>query len=246
MRTVKELAELAGVTVRTLHHYDEIGLLTPHARTAAGYRLYDHDDLLRLQQIMVWRELGFGLAEVKAVLDDPGYDLAEALESQRTALDARAAELDLLRKRLDEALAEVRGGTPVEEETMFDGFDNPEYAREAEERWGDTDAWAQSQERAKHWTEADKRRIVEEGIAHAERMAVAFTAGVPADSEQAMDLAEEARLGIDRDFYDCSKEMHVNLGEMYVADPRFTAYYDQRAEGLAVWVRNAIVANAAR
>lgn len=246
MRTVKELAELAGVTVRTLHHYDQIGLLAPRARTDAGYRLYDHDDLLRLQQIMVWRELGFGLAEVKAVLDDPAYDLAAALESQRTQLEARADELALMLKRLDEALVEVQGGTPMKEETMFDGFDNPEYAREAEERWGDTDAWRQSQERAKSWTEEDKQRIVEDGIAQAKRMAAPFTAGVPADSTQAMDMAEEARLAIDSEFYACSKEMHVNLAEMYVTDPRFTAYYDQHAPGLAVWVRDAVTANAAR
>ncbi len=154
--------------------------------------------------------------------------------------------MSLVVKRLDEALREVQGGTPIEEETMFEGFDNPEYAREAEERWGDTDAWRQSQDRAKSWTAEDKRRIVEEGVDHAKRMAAAFTAGVPADSVEAMDLAEEARLGIDRQFYDCSREMHLNLGEMYVADPRFTAYYDQHAEGLTVWFRDAIAANAAR
>ena len=85
-----------------------------------------------------------------------------------------------------------------------------------------------------------------EAVAFARRLAAAFTSGVPADSEEGMDLAEEARLQIDRQFYDCSKEMHTNLGEMYVADPRFTAYYDQHAEGLAVWFRDAIVANAAR
>ncbi|HUG84246.1 MAG TPA: MerR family transcriptional regulator [Euzebya sp.] len=246
MRTVKALAELAGVTVRTLHHYDQIGLLIPSARTDAGYRLYDHGDLLRLQQIMVWRQLGFGLGDILALLDDPDYDMAAALVAQRAELVARVEEMGLVLKRLDEALAEVQGGNPVEEEHMFEGFDNPEYAREAEERWGDTEAWRQSQERARYWTEEDKRRLVQDGIAHTTHLAAVFTAGVPADSEQAMDLAEEARLAIDREFYDCSKEMHVNLAEMYVEDPRFTAYYDQHAEGLAVWFRDAIKANARR
>lgn len=246
MRTVSELADLAGVTVRTLHHYDQIGLLTPTGRTDAGYRLYDHDDLLRLQQIMVWRELGFGLAEIRALLDDPGYDLAAALADQRAALAARVDELSLVLKRVDDALAEVRGGAPIQEETMFEGFDNAEYEAEAEERWGDTDAYHQSRERVGRMTDAEKQQIAEEGIAHARRMAEAFTAGVPADGEQAMDLAEEARLAIDQRFYDCSHEMHANLGEMYVADPRFTAYYDQHAEGLAVWFRDAILANAER
>ncbi|CAN5207025.1 MerR family transcriptional regulator [soil metagenome] len=246
MRTVKELAELAGVTVRTLHHYDEIGLLTPRERSAAGYRLYDHDDLLRLQQIMVWRELGFGLGEIRDLLDDPDYDLSRALETQRAEMLARVGDLSQMLKRIDEALVEVRGGSPVEEDTMFEGFDSSQYEEEVRERWGDTDAYRQSMQRTADLTDDDKRRIEAEGIALAKRLAEAFTAGVPADSEQAMDLAEEARLGIDRQFYDCSKEMHVNLGEMYVADPRFTAYYDQHAEGLAAWFRDAIVANAAR
>jgi DNA-binding transcriptional MerR regulator len=145
MRTVKELADLAGITIRTLHHYDRIGLLDPSARTPAGYRLYDHDDLLRLQQILVWRALGFGLADIAAILDDPDYDLAQSLMTQRAQLAERVEELSLVVKRLDEALVEVQGGPPIAEDTMFEGFDNSEYQAEAEECWGDTDAWRQSQ-----------------------------------------------------------------------------------------------------
>lgn len=126
------------------------------------------------------------------------------------------------------------------------GFDHSQYAEEVRERWGDTDAYRQSQQRLADMTAEDTARIEAEGIAHAERLAAAFTAGVAPDSPQAMDLAEEARLQIDRQFYDCSKEMHVHLGEMYVADPRFTEYYDRHAPGLAVWFRDAIVANADR
>lgn len=245
-RTVSELAELAGVTVRTLHHYDEVGLLRPSARSPAGYRLYDHDDLLRLQQIMFWRELGFTLAEIADALDDPEFDRVAALRDQRAELARRHDDLGQVLKAVDETLAELEGGKPTNEEEMFVAFDHTQYEEEAKERWGDTDAYKQSRERLKGMTKADYDRLAAENEAFVAKLAATFTSGVAADSEQAMDLAEEARLAIDRQFYECSKAMHVNLGEMYVADPRFTATYDTHAQGLAVWFRDAIVANAAR
>lgn len=246
MRTVSEVAELAGVTVRTLHHYDDIGLLAPSQRTAAGYRLYSREDLLRLQQIMFWRALGLPLGQIQQLLDDADYDRVDALTQQRAMLAEQLDEVSGMLKAVDEALEEAQGGTPVEEDKMFEAFDNAQYAEEVQDRWGDTDAYRQSQERAKHWTDADKQRMVREGVEHTKRMAEVMQQGVAPDSEQAMDLAEEARRGIDEQFYDCSKEMHVNLGEMYVQDPRFTHYYDQHAEGLAAWFNQAIKANAER
>ncbi|WP_341250232.1 MerR family transcriptional regulator [Euzebya pacifica] len=245
MRSVSELAELAGVTVRTLHHYDEIGLLRPSGRTPAGYRLYDHDDLLRLQQIMFWRELGFTLAEIASALDDPDYDRAEALRDQRAELARRHDDLGLVLKAVDQALAELEGGPQTNEEEMFVAFDHSQYEDEVKERWGETDAYRQSRERTKNMTKADFDRLAAENESFVRRLAEAFEAGTAADSESAMDLAEEARRAISQ-FYECSHEMHVNLGEMYVADPRFTATYDTHAEGLAVWFRDAIRANADR
>jgi DNA-binding transcriptional MerR regulator len=246
MRTVSELAELAGVTVRTLHHYDEIGLLRPSQRSEAGYRLYDRADLQRLQQILLWRALGFGLADIRALLDDPAYDRVQALTDQRAALAERLSHVGSMLKAVDDAIADATGGPPVDELEMFEAFDDGEHAEEAEARWGDTEAWRQSRARAARMGADDQRRLVREGQAHVQRMAEVFRSGVPADSAQAMALAEEARLAIDRHFYDCSTAMHVRLAEMYVADPRFTAYYDRHAEGLAAWFRDAIVANAAR
>jgi MerR family transcriptional regulator, thiopeptide resistance regulator len=245
VRTVKEVAELAGVTVRTLHHYDEIGLLRPSRRSDAGYRLYDRADLQRLQQILLWRALGFGLADVERLLDEPGLDRPSALAAQRAALAERLEELTGLLEAVDDAIAEETGGRQVDEAEMFDAFER-EHADEARERWGDTDAYRQSAARVGALTAEDKRRLVQDGEAFVRRLAEAFTSGVPADSPAAMDLAEEARRSIDAQFYDCSKEVHVSLGEMYVEDPRFTAYYDRHAEGLARWFRDAIVANAAR
>lgn len=246
MRTVSELADLAGVTVRTLHHYDEIGLLVPSERSPAGYRLYGRGDLLRLQQIMFWRTLGTPLAEIQAVLDAPDYNPVDVLKRRRAMLADRLDEVTSMLRAVDEALEETTGGSPMTDEAMFAVFDTAEYADEAEQRWGGTDAWRQSRERTAGWTEADKQRVAAESVALAKRLAAAKAGGLAPDSTEATNLAEEARLTIDRQFYDCSKEMHVALGELYVSDPRFTQYYDQHAPGLAAWLRDAIVANAAR
>src|SRR5512135_2408490 len=141
MRTVGEVAELTGVTVRTLHHYDEVGLLVPSGRSDAGYRLYSYEDLMRLQEIVVWRALGFPLAEISAMLDDPDYDRLRALTRQRELIDGELERLGALRRALDAALDAERNGTRVMETTMFEGFDPSEYDDEVRERWGHTEAY---------------------------------------------------------------------------------------------------------
>ena len=132
--------------------------------------------------------------------------------------------------------------TPEERFELFgDGF-SEDYEREAEERWGDTEAWAQSQRRTASYGKADWLRIKEEGADVERRLAQALRNGVPADSAPAMDLAEEHRQQISRNFYDCSPEMHAGLGRMYVEDERFTAHYEKVAPGLARYVHDAILA----
>src|SRR3954468_6077294 len=121
MRTVKEVAELSGTTVRALHHYDEIGLLRPSERSEAGYRLYSRQDLERLQEILGWRELGFALTEIRALMDDPHHDRAGALKRQRALVDEQAERLDSLRTALDAAIAAHESGSDQEDENMFQG-----------------------------------------------------------------------------------------------------------------------------
>ncbi|MFD2092682.1 MerR family transcriptional regulator [Blastococcus deserti] len=246
---VGEVAALAGVTVRTLHHYDRIGLLSPSGRTAAGYRSYSATDLDRLHQVLLYRELGFPLDEVATLLDDPSADPAVHLRRQhrllrdrlkRTAAMVAAVEKEMEARQMGISL------TPEERFELFgDGF-SEEYEREAEERWGDTEAWAQSQRRTAAYTKQDWVRTKEEGEAVERRFAEAMRSGVPADSEQAMDVAEEHRQQIRRNFYDCPPEMHAGLGRMYVEDERFTAHYERVAPGLAQYVSTAVQANAAR
>ncbi|WP_091949283.1 MerR family transcriptional regulator [Trujillonella endophytica] len=244
---VGEVAALAGVTVRTLHHYDRIGLLSPSGRTASGYRRYSAADLDRLHQVLVYRELGFTLEEVATLLaaDDPGEHfrrqhrlLRERLE--RTRAMVAAVEMEMEARQMGIRL------TPEERFEVFGEHDPERHEAEVRERWGDTDAYAQSARRTAAHTKDDWVRIRAEGEALTRRMADALQAGVAPETPPAMDLAEEHRQQISRNFYACSPGMHAGLGRMYVEDERFTATYEQVAPGLAEWVSAAVQANAVR
>jgi DNA-binding transcriptional MerR regulator len=245
--TVGEVAKLAKVSVRTLHHYDELGLLSPSARSEAGYRLYASDDLDRLQQVLFYKELGFGLEEIRDLMADPTFDRREALVAQRELIARRGARLEAILDLIDKTLMSMDGGINMTKEEMFEvfgDFDPTQYEGEVKERWGDTEAYKESARRTKRYTKEDWRRIKDEGATWMERAIELFDQGVIPDDPRATDLAEEARLAIDRNFYPCSHEMHACLGEMYVTDPRFTEYYDKHRAGLAKWFSEAIKANA--
>lgn len=248
MRTVGEVARIAHVTVRTLHHYDEIGLVRPSARTAAGYRLYDDGDLERLQTVLFYRELGFGLDEIQDLMADPGFDRGDALREQRKLLQAETDRLQRMIEAVDAAIAAHERGTTMSDDAMFEVFgdDQRELQQEAQDRWGDTDAYQESRRRTAGYTQQDWEEVKAESEALMQRIADVYRSGAAADSDAAMDAVEEHRRQIDRRFYPCSHEMQVQLGEMYVQDPRFKATYESMEEGLAVWVRDAIRANAVR
>src|SRR4051794_4172992 len=246
---VGEVAALAGVTVRTLHHYDRIGLLSPSGRTAAGYRQYAPADLDRLHQVLLYRELGFPLEEVATLLDDPSADPEAHLRRQhrllRDRLERTSAMVEAVEKEM-EARAMGIALTPEEKFELFGEGYSEDYEREAEDRWGDSEAWAQSQRRTSAYTKEDWVRIKEEAEDVERRFAEALRSDIPADSTPAMDLAEEHRQHISRWFYDCPPGMHAGLGRMYVEDERFTAHYEDIAPGLAQYVSTAVQSNAAR
>ncbi|MBD8061175.1 MerR family transcriptional regulator [Oceanitalea stevensii] len=248
--TVGQVAERFGVTVRTLHHYDAIGLLSPSARSQAGYRLYTEEDVTRLQHVVVYRRLDFSLEEIAQLLDDGTRPaLLEHLRRQRSAVVSRLEELAELVTAIDRALEKEMTGvnlTKEEQRELFgDGFSD-EYAAEAKDRWGDTDAWRQSQQRTSRYTKADWEEIKAEAEEVNAAFVAALEAGEPATSEAAMDAAERARLHIHERFYSLSADFHRNLGDMYVSDPRFTKTYEDIRPGLAQYVRDAIHANADR
>lgn len=248
--SIGELADLSGVTVRTLHHYDRIGLLRPGQRTAAGYRSYTEADADRLARVLGYRELGFGLATIRAILDEPDTDPRTHLHRQRRLLSERIDRLRRIVSVIDTTLEAQNMGTtgltPAEKLEVFGDFDSDEYTEEVEQRWGETDPYKQSASRAKNYTKADWLEIKAETQANMGAFAAAQAAGLPATSPEAMDAAEAARQQINRRYYDLSHEVHRILGDMYISDPRFTANYETVAPGLAQYVRDAIYANADR
>jgi len=247
--SVGEVAQLTGVTVRTLHHYDEIGLLRPEGRTGAGYRQYAEPDLDRLHQILAYRALGFPLEEIAGILADPAADALGHLRRQHALLRER---IDRLRRMIEatELMMEARQMgiqlTPQERFEVFGDSDPQQYAAEAERRWGGTEAYRESQRRAGSYSKQDWLRIRADTEQLYRRLAGALAGGVPPGSPAAMDLAEEHRGQISRWFYDCPYELHRGLGEMYVTDHRFTENIDRYAAGLARYLSDAIAANADR
>ncbi|MFD9376295.1 MerR family transcriptional regulator [Streptomyces sp. NPDC059999] len=247
--SVGQVAGFAGVTVRTLHHYDEIGLLSPSGRNHAGHRRYDDADLDRLQRILFYRELGFPLDEVAVLLDDPESDPREHLRRQHALLTDRIARLQQMAKAVEHAMEAKKMGidlTPEERFEVFGDKDPERYEQEARERWGDTETYAESQRRAATYTKDDWKLMQDQVADWGVRYSALLDAGEPADGESAMDMAEEHRQHIGTWFYDCGYELHTCLGDMYVADERFKEFYDSMRTGLAEHLRDAITANAIR
>ncbi|MEU1844903.1 MerR family transcriptional regulator [Micromonospora sediminicola] len=245
--TVGQVARAARVTVRTLHHYDEIGLLRPSGRTPAGYRRYDDRDLDRLQLIRYYRELGFPLDEIAEILDDPTADPAAHLRRQHELLSGRIGKLQEMVAAIERAMEarklEIRL-TPEERFEVFGDFDPDEHADEAERRWGGTEAYRQSQERASRYSKEDWLRNKEVNEDWGRRFAALMDSGASADGPEAMALAEEHRQLITEWWYDCPLELHTGLADMYVADPRFTEYFETIRPGMAAYLNEAIHANA--
>ena len=245
MLKVKQLAKLAGVSVRTLHYYDQIGLLSPAKINEKGYRLYSEDDLLRLQQILFFRELQFPLREIKEILEDEGFDHKKALVQHKHVLLEKKERLERIIHSVDQTLDSMSGGTYMSNRDRFEPFDRSKleehqkkYAKEVQERWGQTDAYKESQRKTSSYTEDDWKKIhqeneeIEQGII--ERMDRG--AGDPAIQK----LIGDKRQHISDYFYQCTPEIFRGLGDMYVNDPRFQKNINKKQEGLAEFYQEAI------
>ncbi len=249
---VKEVAQIAGVSVRALHHYDEIGLLVPKQRSAAGYRLYQDDDLLRLQQILIGRELGLPLEQIRRSLDDPGFDRKAALIAQKKQLEQRAEQTAAMIRAIDAALAllePTQTGASMTDKSInmdqiFDGFDPTKYEAEAKQRWGKTDAYKESMKRTQRYTADDWERLKAEQVAIYTELRAAQQAGKQPSDEAVMEIAERHRSLIDRWFYPCSASMHTGLADLYENDARFAENIDKFGEGLTPFLAQAIRENA--
>ncbi|MEN0065012.1 MAG: MerR family transcriptional regulator [Myxococcota bacterium] len=242
-RTVKEVARLTGVTVRTLHHYDDIGLLPPTHRTEAGYRLYGEAEVARLHNILLWRSLGFPLEEVRALLDDPGHDAREAMVLHRERLVREVGALHERLQALDQAIARHDRGDTLRDDdlvALFDGFDPADYAEEAEAQWGGTEPYREAQRRTRGYGAPQWAQIKAEGREVDQRLASLLAEGSSPDSAEARSAADSHRAHISRWFYACTPEIHLGLADLYESDPRFRSTYEATAEGLTDFLVAAI------
>ena len=238
MKTVHEVSQISGVSVRTLHHYDAIGLLRPTAVTEAGYRLYDDTALARLQSILLFRELAFPLKEIKRIMDDPQFDQATALEQQIRLLELQQERLSRL---IDLARETMKTGVTHMDFTAFDNSKLEQYAAEVKERWGNTAAYQESAQRPA----AEQKDAAAGLMAQFARMGRLRT-GDPAGQE-AQDAVRELQEFITKHFYTCTPEILAGLGQMYTADDRFRVSIDAAGgEGTADFAGKAIAVYCAK
>ncbi|MGE5370436.1 MAG: MerR family transcriptional regulator [Solirubrobacterales bacterium] len=241
---IKEVADLAGISVRTLHYYDQIGLLTPSAASPAGYRIYSDADLERLQQVLFYRELGFPLQEIKRIVGHPGFDREKALEGQRELLLQKRARFDAMIETVDQTLRTMRGDGTMSKREMFKGMareawdrHRSEYAEEARALYG-SETVDRSDRRFEALTDDERAQAMENWEAIYKALA-RHIGGDPTDPE-VQELVAAKRAHISRYFYDCTLEIFRGLGELYVSDSRFTKNIDRYGEGLAAFLQQAI------
>lgn len=249
--TVGQVAGFAGITVRTLHHYDRAGLLTPGERSPGGYRLYGDADLARLQQILFYRELGFALDEIAEILADPQANALAQLKARRRSLREQIGKLERLVKVAERAMEVQQTGVRLSPEERFEVFGeitfDLSYATEAELKWQDSAGHRAAMASAAAHSKEDWARLMGEAARWREELLAAFDAGEPAESERARDVAEAHRQHIARWFTPCPPEMHQRIADDFADDPRAFALVvppPQQRQGLAAYLRTAVHANA--
>ncbi|QLY28704.1 MerR family transcriptional regulator [Nocardia huaxiensis] len=244
--TVGAVAARVGVTVRALHHWDSIGLVSPSERSEGGYRLYTMGDLARIHRVLIYRESGVPLGEIGALLDAPAAEATASLVQQRDRVRERVAQLRRMEDALDRMIDARENGILLSDREQVEIFGNrwqPMWVGQARERWGDTAEWAQYAENAAGRTAADWQRIADDLEALHAELAAAHRAGVIPGSAAADALAERHRASIGA-YFDCTHSMHVCLGRRYATEAGFAAFYDGIEPGLSGWLRAIIEANA--
>jgi len=238
---IKEFAEFTGVSVRTLHYYDEIGLLKPACVDGfTGYRYYDENSLLRMQEILFYRELDFSLKSISEILSSPNYDKCKALNGQKHLLTLKKERLERLISAIDDATKGVN---------VMHAFDNSEfetYKAEAREKWGKTDAYKEYTDRTRNYSGQKWTDLAEgmDGIMAA--FAVCMKKAEGPDSPEAQSLVKLLQNHITENCYLCTDEILAGLGQMYVADERFRRNIDRHADGTAVFISEAIKIHCSR
>lgn len=245
MYKVKEVADMVGVSVRTLHHYDRIGLLQPESVTPAGYRLYTSSNLARLQQILFFKEIGLALQEIKEVLDQPEFDHKQALKLHKDVLKKKRDRLDDMIQTVERTIQSLEGGITMANEDMFKGFDmkdiekhQQKYAKEVREKYP-KDTVQQAEAKTSQYTKEDWQNIQKKTNEIYGNIAQRMDRD-PSDPEVQQEVAKWKEFITDH-FYDCNFEIFRGLADLYVNDPRFTKNIDKHGEGLAPYLREAMI-----
>ncbi|NXY98103.1 MerR family transcriptional regulator [Streptomyces sp. BR123] len=251
--SVGQVSGFAGVTVRTLHHYDKARLLSPSERSAAGYRLYSDADLARLQQILFYRELGFSLDEIRTIMADPEADALTHLRERHRSLKEQITRLQSLVDVAERAIEVQQTGVRLTPQERFEVFGDVafdlSYATDAHLKWGESEGHQRSMARAAAHTKEHWRALMAEAAGWRRSLIAAFEDGAASDSPRAMDLAEEHRGHISRWFTPCPPEMHCRIADEYIEDARAFALVvpaPEQRPGLGRWLRDAVHANAGR
>ena len=244
--TVQKLSKIAGVSTRTLRYYDEIGILKPARINSSGYRIYGHQEVNKLQQILFFKELGVNLENIKEIITSPNFDSTAALKEHREKLLAKRNQLDMLIANVDRTIAHAEGRIMMIDKEKFEGFkeklinDNEvKYGNEIRKKYGDNTINA-SNEKFRNMTKEqydEYEKLDKEVI---ETLKSAFATKNPA-SELAQKAADLHRTWLSYSWVSYSKEAHAGLVQMYVADERFTQYYDKYQPGLAAFLRDAVL-----
>ncbi len=237
--TISRVAKLAGVSVRTLHHYDHIGLLTP-SKSEKGYRYYDQNDLMRLQQILFYKELDFPLAEIKAILDDPDFDIVRALKHHRRVLEQRHLRTAVLLNTIDKTITTLTEEQFImKEEELYEGF-----PKEKIDRWNkevdakyDPELVRQSREKVKRTTKGEWNDYKKQSEALNLQIADHMHLDPTSDKVQALIAKHHQSIEF---FYKANAEVYAGLGQLYVDNPEFTAYYEKIKSGMAFFMRDAM------
>lgn len=244
--TVQKLGSLAGISTRTLRYYDEIGILTPARISSSGYRIYGQKEVDRLQQILFYRELGVSLDGIKDIVSAPSFDGANALMEHREKLLEKREQLDVLIANVDKTIALTEGRIKMSNKEKFEGFkqklvdDNEKkYGKEIREKYG-KETVEKSNDKVKNMTQEQYDEVTALASQMTETLAQAFATGDPA-GELAQKAADLHKKWLTYYWSEYSKEAHAGLAQMYVDDPRFTAHYDEKQPGTAVFLRDAIL-----
>lgn len=236
--TIKKFADLAGISTRTLRYYDQIGLLEPSEILKNGYRIYDRDKLLEMQQILLYREMDMSLEEIQLILRQPDFSPLAALRKHRDVLEKRRRRIDKLIQTVERTIKNIKGERSMEEKDIFGGFKEEEYSEEAKNRWGETDQFKESQRKWSSFSAEKKKAIKVEGGRIFEQM-LGSPESKPADQD-IQDAVERYYSYLNEKFYSCERSFLAGLAEMWVADPRFSSTFEKIRTGGAEFAQTAV------